>query len=162
VSGFDLRRYTDEIGRDVVDEWLESLADVPTRARATLRLERLERGLFGNCRTVGGGVQELKMDFDPGYRVYFGREGKRIVIFLSAEDKSTQQKDIRGYTACNRTLAKLPSPRRLAVVLRALQEVSAIVKQRFNGCKVTRATPQHCSKQRSKLLMRATLWQRYG
>ncbi len=95
MSGFDVRRYVDETGRDFVEEWLESLADVPTRARVTLRILRLERGLFGNCSAVGGGVQELKMDFGPGYRVYFGRQGARIVILLCGGDKSTQRKDIR-------------------------------------------------------------------
>ena len=95
MSVFDVRRYTDEQGRDFVEEWLESLADVPTRARITVRISRLERGLLGNCGPVDDGVQELKIDFGPGYRVYFGREGARIVILLCGGDKSTQRKDIR-------------------------------------------------------------------
>ena len=55
----------------------------------------MERGLFGDNRPVGEGVTELKLDFGPGYRVYFGKEGSRVVILLCGGNKSSQQKDIK-------------------------------------------------------------------
>jgi putative addiction module killer protein len=59
------------------------------------RLRRIEhQGNFGNCGPIGNGLQELKIDFGPGYRIYFGLDGEAIVLLLGAGDKSTQQTDI--------------------------------------------------------------------
>lgn len=75
-------------------KWLDGLKDIKARAVIRTRIDRLERGLFGDCEPVGRGVSELKIDYGPGYRVYFGRHGKKLVILLCGGDKSTQQNDI--------------------------------------------------------------------
>ncbi len=58
------------------------------------RLNRIRLGNFGDCKSVGGGVEELRIDFGPGYRVYYGREGAVVVILLCGGDKRSQAKDI--------------------------------------------------------------------
>ncbi|MEM9271970.1 MAG: type II toxin-antitoxin system RelE/ParE family toxin [Cyanobacteria bacterium P01_F01_bin.143] len=75
-------------------EWLRGLKDRKGRAVIQARIERVRLGNFGNCRSVGSGVQELKIYFGPGYRVYFGRDGINIVILLCGGDKSDQKEDI--------------------------------------------------------------------
>lgn len=91
----ELRHYVTAGGRDVFGEWLGRLRDPAARARIEVRLTRLERGLFGDCKPVGEGVSELRIDWGPGYRVYFCRDGDAIVILLCGGDKRTQAKDIR-------------------------------------------------------------------
>lgn len=59
-----------------------------------MRLDRISLGNFGDCRSVGEGVQELRIDYGPGYRVYFGQLGSTIVLLLCGGDKSAQAKDI--------------------------------------------------------------------
>jgi putative addiction module killer protein len=82
-------------GRCPFEEWLESLRDRMGRAKIRARIARVRAGNFGRCEPVGGGVFELKIDFGPGYRVYFGAVGETIVILLCGGDKSTQVKEIR-------------------------------------------------------------------
>lgn len=60
-----------------------------------MRLDRVSLGNFGDCRNVGEGVQELRVDYGPGYRVYFGQEGTTIVLLLCGGDKGTQTRDIQ-------------------------------------------------------------------
>lgn len=91
----ELRHYVTADGRDLFGVWLKRLRDAKARARIEVRLGRLERGLFGDCRPVGEGVSELRIDHGPGYRVYFCRDGDAIVILLCAGDKRTQARDIR-------------------------------------------------------------------
>ena len=76
-------------------EWRDSLTDVKTQAVVAERLDRIQRGLFGDCRTVGKGIMELRIDYGPGYRVYLGRDGNAVIILLSGGDKGSQKKDIR-------------------------------------------------------------------
>ncbi len=75
--------------------WVSSLKDREGRARITDRIKRLASGNFGDTRSVGDGVQELRMHFGPGYRVYFLRQGETIVVLLSGGGKSTQARDIK-------------------------------------------------------------------
>ena len=75
--------------------WLDGLRDVRARARLQVRIERLAAGNPGDVRPVGGGVSELRIDYGPGYRVYFKYIGREIVILLAGGDKSTQSADIR-------------------------------------------------------------------
>ena len=70
------------------------MRDKRARAAVLLRIGRMERGLFGDARSVGGGVSELRSDVGPGYRVYFGRIGDRIVLLLCGGDKRRQDDDI--------------------------------------------------------------------
>ena len=76
-------------------EWLQSFRDGGrTRAIILARLARIRLGNMGNTRSVGEGVHELKIDYGPGYRVYFGPDGTQLVILLTGGDKSTQDEDI--------------------------------------------------------------------
>ncbi len=75
-------------------EWIDDLRDIRGRARIQARIERLAMGNPGDAKSVGEGVCELRIDFGPGYRVYFTRRGREIVILLAGGDKSSQPKDI--------------------------------------------------------------------
>src|SRR5579871_641563 len=75
--------------------WFDSLKDLRARQKIEARLGRVRLGNFGNCRAVGDGVLELKIDFGPGYRVYFAQDGRDIVIILCGGDKQSQARDIR-------------------------------------------------------------------
>ncbi|MCT9073566.1 type II toxin-antitoxin system RelE/ParE family toxin [Cupriavidus gilardii] len=75
--------------------WLSGLPDEATKAVIARRLMRLSVGNFGDAKSVGGGVSELRIDYGPGFRVYFAREGPRVVLLLGGGDKSTQHLDIR-------------------------------------------------------------------
>ena len=77
------------------DEWLQNLRDQKARARVLARLVSASLGNFGDCKHVGAGVSEMRIDFGPGYRVYFGRWGKTKYVLLTGGDKSTQTADIR-------------------------------------------------------------------
>jgi putative addiction module killer protein len=80
---------------DEYQKWVTTLADLRAQALITARVERLAIGNPGNVRAVGDGISELKIDFGPGYRVYFTRTGKTVVLLLCGGDKSSQAKDIR-------------------------------------------------------------------
>lgn len=82
----------DEEGREPFTEWLAAL-DVPTRARVRVRVDRVEDGNFGDVEPVGGGVSEMRLDFGPGYRVYFGQKGSEVHLILGGS-KQTQARDI--------------------------------------------------------------------
>lgn len=74
--------------------WLRSLRDKQAQKRIAQRLVRIEAGLFGDAKSVGGGVSELRIDYGPGYRVYFTRRGNTVVILICGGDKSSQSRDI--------------------------------------------------------------------
>ena len=76
-------------------EWLYSLKDVQGKAKIKERLKRVRLGNLGDYRSVGEGVFELRINYGPGYRVYFGQVGEIIVLLLCGGDKSSQEKDIR-------------------------------------------------------------------
>ena len=82
-------------GRLPFIEWLRGLRDQRAKQKIQARLDRLRLGNLGSSRSVGEGVQELKIDYGPGYRVYFGQRGEKLVIFLCGGDKSTQDDDIK-------------------------------------------------------------------
>jgi putative addiction module killer protein len=89
-----LRNYVTASGKVPFEEWINSLKDSVARHRIRTRLDRVEKGNFGVYRSVGDEVFELKLDFGPGYRIYFAEEGDVLVILLCGGDKSTQVKDI--------------------------------------------------------------------
>lgn len=78
----------------VFSDWLKGLRDINAQARITTRIRRFELGNPGDVKSVGGGVSEMRIDYGPGYRVYFVRQGKTVVILLCGGDKGTQQADI--------------------------------------------------------------------
>ena len=88
--------YEDAKGREPYSDWLASLKDRKTRERILVRIQRLENGLYGDCQPVGEGVLELRLIFGPGYRVYFGEDGERLVVLLCGGDKSSQSRDIQA------------------------------------------------------------------
>jgi putative addiction module killer protein len=90
----ELLEYLLDNGRNPFREWLEGLRDRQARARIRVRLNRIRLGNFGDSKSVGGGVSELRIPHGPGYRVYFGRRGNTVVILLYGGDKKTQTKDI--------------------------------------------------------------------
>lgn len=75
-------------------EWLDALEDRTGRARILVRVDRLIAGNPGQRRDLTDGVSELKVDFGPGYRVYYAQRGSRLLLLLAGGDKSTQQQDI--------------------------------------------------------------------
>ena len=79
----------------VFSRWLEDLADKRAAARVAQRIARLQSGLFGDVKPVGGGLSELRVDYGPGYRLYFVQRGKILIVLLCGGDKSTQARDIK-------------------------------------------------------------------
>ena len=76
------------------EEWLDELNDKRAAARVLARLARLRQGNPGDCKPVGEGVSEMRVDYGPGYRVYFGQKGATLVVLLCGGDKHTQNRDI--------------------------------------------------------------------
>lgn len=81
-------------GKCPFEEWLGSLKDSKARMRVRARIARLEVGNFGDCKGLRDGVQEIRIDYGPGYRVYLSRQGKVIVLLLCGSDKSEQNRAI--------------------------------------------------------------------
>ena len=86
--------YADEDGYEPFTAWHRELRDVQGRQRILIRIGRLEQGNYGDTAAVGDGVNELRLFFGPGYRVYFGENENTVVVLLCGGDKSTQQQDI--------------------------------------------------------------------
>jgi putative addiction module killer protein len=95
----ELRGYIDDKGKKRFALWLESL-DAVAAAKVTIALTRMEHGNFSNAKGVGTGVYEYKIDFGPGYRIYFGRDGDRLVILIGGGTKKRQARDIRAAQEC--------------------------------------------------------------
>ena len=80
---------------EIFAKWLDGLHDIRARARILVRIERLAAGNPGDVKSVGEGVSELRIDYGPGYRVYYKKQGQKVVVLLAGGDKSTQAKDIK-------------------------------------------------------------------
>jgi len=91
---------------DVFAKWLDGLSDLRARARVQARIERLATGNPGDVRPVGEGVSELRMKYGPGYRVYYKKRGRRLIILLAGGDKGTQAKDIKAALRLARGLSE--------------------------------------------------------
>jgi putative addiction module killer protein len=76
-------------------KWLDGLRDIKARSRVLVRIERLAAGNPGDVKPVGEGISELRIDYGPGYRVYFVKRGQAVIVLLAGGDKSTQARDIR-------------------------------------------------------------------
>lgn len=85
-------------------QWLDGLRDLQGRARIQARIERLASGNPGDVESVGEGVSELRINHGPGYRVYFKKRGRALIILLAGGDKSTQAKDIKSALRLARNL----------------------------------------------------------
>ena len=80
---------------EIFAKWLDGLHDVRARAQILVRIERLAAGNPGDVKPVGEGVSELRIDYGPGYRVYYKKHGQKVLILLAGGDKNTQAKDIK-------------------------------------------------------------------
>jgi putative addiction module killer protein len=89
-----IREYLDVGGRSLFAKWFEGL-NAPAAAKVTTALVRIEHGNLSNTKSVGSGVYEYRIDFGPGYRIYFGKDGETIVILLGGGAKKHQDKDIQ-------------------------------------------------------------------
>jgi putative addiction module killer protein len=92
-GSFEIRQYMAENGRSPFADWFDDL-DAVTAARVHRCIRRLEAGNFGAAKSLRDGVFELRLDFGPGYRVYYGREGRVIIILLGGGGKRRQDVDI--------------------------------------------------------------------
>ncbi len=86
--------YCDRFGDEPYTIWIYSLKDPKTKARIEQRIRRIEKGNFGDHASVGEGVWELRLDFGPGYRVYYAHKDEQMVILLGGGSKKSQQRDI--------------------------------------------------------------------
>jgi len=91
----EAKTYQDSNGRKPYVEWLDSLTDKMAKARILVRVNRMAAGNFGDCKPVRDGVQELKIDHGPGYRVYLSRQGPVLVLLLCGSDKGDQDRAIK-------------------------------------------------------------------
>ena len=91
----EIRHYVSRAGKDIFDEWLSALADRRAQAKIASRINRLAAGNFGDCKTLSQGVSELRIDWGPGYRVYYAKVGRFCVLLLCGGDKRAQSADIR-------------------------------------------------------------------
>jgi putative addiction module killer protein len=89
----DVAHFVDTAGRSPFATWFNGLSN-EAAAKATVTLQRIELGNLSNVKSVGEGVSEYRIDFGPGYRVYFGRDGQTLVILLGGGTKKRQQRDI--------------------------------------------------------------------
>lgn len=100
MTSAEIRYFQTAAGRRPVIDWLEGLADRSIRARILARIDRLALGNPGDFASVGEGLLELRLDFGPGYRVYYSKVGAVVLLLLCGGDKSTQKKDIANAKAC--------------------------------------------------------------
>jgi putative addiction module killer protein len=89
---------------DTFAKWIDGLQDIHTRARILVRIERLAGGNPGDVKPVGEGVSELRIDYGPGYRVYFKKIGQKVILLLAGGDKKSQSRDIKTALSLSRNL----------------------------------------------------------
>jgi len=94
VNSYEITTYKTAEGTIPWIEWLSALRDVRGRFAIAKRIERLKSGNFGDHKSLGGGLWELRIDYGPGYRAYYCLMGRQIVLLLCGGDKQTQQQDI--------------------------------------------------------------------
>jgi len=90
----EIRIYTDKQASQPLIAWLEALKDLRAKAQIQARMVRVAAGNFGDCKPLRDGVQELRIDYGPGYRVYLSKQGPILVLLLCGGDKSDQSRDI--------------------------------------------------------------------
>jgi putative addiction module killer protein/probable addiction module antidote protein len=90
----EIRRYVTRTGKDVIGDWLAGLDDAQARARIAARIDRLSLGNFGDCKPLREGVSELRIDWGPGYRMYYAMLGRTCVLLLCGGDKRKQSSDV--------------------------------------------------------------------
>jgi putative addiction module killer protein len=111
IAAIEVLHYQTSDGRIPIREWLDSVTDPIAYAAIQIRQDRLARGLFGDCKPVGEGVWELRIDTGAGYRVYYAHSGKRTVLLLCGGDKRKQKADIKTAKAYWRDYEQRTHPR---------------------------------------------------
>ncbi len=91
---YTVEYFVDADGNAVLDDWRKQLADKQASMRIAMRIDRLERGVFGDSKPLKEGVWELRIDYGPGYRLYYSMVGKTIILLLCGGDKRKQNADI--------------------------------------------------------------------
>ncbi|GAK69201.1 hypothetical protein RRU01S_04_00230 [Agrobacterium rubi TR3 = NBRC 13261] len=91
---FEIRHYLTATGADPIADWLRDMRDAQAKVAIIRRLNRLEQGNFGDFKPLRDGVHELRIDVGPGYRVYYARAGKVVMLLLCGGNKRTQNTDI--------------------------------------------------------------------
>ena len=89
---------------EVFAKWIDGLNDIRARARILVRIERLAVGNPGDVKPVGEGISEMRIDYGPGYRVYYKKIGQKVIILLAGGDKNTQARDIKTALRLSRNL----------------------------------------------------------
>jgi len=89
---------------DLFAKWLDDLRDIQAKARVLVRIERLASGNAGDVMPVGEGISEMRIDYGPGYRVYYTKRGSELIILLAGGDKSSQSGDIKTALRLARSL----------------------------------------------------------
>lgn len=92
--GIDIELYETAHGTCPYEDWFESLREERTQVKIATRLDRFKMGNFGNCKPLGDGVAELRIDYGPGFRVYYSKGRNSIILLLCGGDKGSQDKDI--------------------------------------------------------------------
>ncbi len=100
LSVVEIRHFVSRAGKDLFDDWLSGLADARAQAKIAVRVNRLAAGNFGDSKSLGHGLRELRIDWGPGYRVYFTMLTRTCALLLCAGDKRTQPSDIRRAYEC--------------------------------------------------------------
>ena len=90
----EIRHYVTAAGRDIFDDWFSHVSDSRAQAKIAVRIDRLALGNFGDSKSLGSGLSELRIDWGPGYRVYYAMVGRDVVLLLCGGDKRRQQADI--------------------------------------------------------------------
>jgi putative addiction module killer protein len=90
----EIRHYVSRSGRDIFDHWLTHLEDSRTQAKIAVRINRMAAGNFGDCKSLGQGLFELRVDWGPGYRVYYAMLGTQCALLLCSGEKRKQSSDI--------------------------------------------------------------------
>ncbi len=95
----DVLRYITRSGKDVIGEWLADLHDERAEAKIIVRIDRMAAGNFGDCKRLRDGISELRIDWGPGYRIYYAMSGRTCVLLLCGGDKRKQAADIKRAVA---------------------------------------------------------------
>jgi putative addiction module killer protein len=90
-----IKTYVRSNGKSPFEDWISDLKDKSAKAKIFTRIDRIRFGNFGDCKSVGAGVFELRIHIGPGYRIYFGVVGAEVVLLLLGGDKSSQSRDIQ-------------------------------------------------------------------
>ena len=91
----EIREYVSRDGKAIFTEWWRKLRDPQARDRIHIHIDRLTLGNTGDSKSLGNGIHELRIHYGPGYRVYYGKTGKRIILLLCGGNKASQQQDVK-------------------------------------------------------------------